>query len=387
MILETLLGHSLARNSCFPCCTMAQLNELRRAQIVTTYHALNSIRKTAETLSINRKTVSKWVSRYQDTGNIKPMKGTGRRKVMDDDTCAIAEKLLLDEKHGSLHAVVAELSKAKGIKAHPSTVSRSVKAFCKRMGRPIHSVSSKPAKQLTPDTMRKRLHFAKANMTRNWSTVMFTDRCKFHHVYVGGVVKRSVWKRVGEERVAPRVNHASCFNVYAGITKYGVTSLHVVAGTTKHTSDFKNKKGDPARNITGQEYEQVVSKTFLLEGKKVFDAAISVSSWTLQQDNDPTHKKASQRAIDAWNEEHPGNKVSVLPNWPPNSPDLNPIENVWAYVQAEVNKAGCKDFDSFCDKVREVFSNLSKKHLSNLFASMKKRLQEVVSKNGGKTRY
>lgn len=366
---------------------MVHLNELRRAEIITTYQALKSISGTAKKLGMSKNTVKKWVRRYLDTGNIKALKSTGRKKALDSDACALAEQLLLDEKHGSLKSVASELYRLKAIKVDPSTISRSVKGFCKKMGRPIHAVSSKPAKQLTPDTMSKRLQFARANLTRNWSTVMFTDRCKFHHVYVGGVVKRSVWKRVGEERVAPRVNHASCFNVYAGITKYGVTKLHVVAGTTKHTSTFTNKKGDPAKNITSQEYEQVVSKTLLPEGKRLFGGVAGVSSWTLQQDNDPTHKKASTKAVHAWNELHPGNKVSVLPQWPPNSPDLNPIENVWAYVQAEVNKAGCKDFDSFCGKVEEVFSNLSKKHLSNLFASMKKRLQQVVDKKGGKTRY
>jgi transposase len=367
---------------------MVHLNELQRANIVSTYNSLMSIRKTVEALSINKKTLLKWLRRSKDTGNIKALKSTGRKKAMDDDACAIAEKVLLDEvHHGTLGAAVAELYRLKGIKPHQSTVSRSVKAFCKKKGRPIHAVSSKPAKQLTADTVDKRLKFAKANLGRNWSTVMFTDRCKFHHVYVGGVVKRSVWMRVGHRRVAPKVNHASCYNVYAGITKYGVTKLHVVAGTTKHVSTYKNKKGDAAKNITGQEYEEVVSKTFLLEGKRLFGGVAGVSSWTLQQDNDPTHKKASQRAVEAWNEKHPGNKVDVLPAWPPNSPDLNPIENVWAYVQAEVNKAGCKDFDSFCAKVQEVFSNLSKKHLNNLFASMKKRLQEVVSQNGGKTKY
>jgi hypothetical protein len=35
----------------------------------------------------------------------------------------------------------------------------------------------------------------------------------------------------------------------------------------------------------------------------------------------------------------------VLRDWPPNSPDLNPIEHVWAYVQARVNVLGCYFFD------------------------------------------
>jgi transposase len=366
---------------------MAHLNELRRAEIITTYNQIKTIRGTAKVLGIAIKTARRWIKRCQDTGNIKALKPMGREKILDDDACELAERLLLDESHGSLRAVAAELHRLRGIKAHPSTISRSVKEFCKKMGRPIHAVSSKPAKQLTPDTMRKRLEFAKANLNRNWSTVMFTDRCKFHHVYVGGVVKRSVWKRVGVERVAPRVNHASCYNVYAGITKHGVTRMHVVAGTTRHVSPFTNKKGDPAKNITGQEYEQVVSRTFLPEGRRLFGGVAGVSSWTLQQDNDPTHKKASQRATQAWNERNPGNRVCVLPEWPPNSPDLNPIENVWAYVQAEVNKAGCRDFQTFCEKVDEVFSNLTRKHLGNLFGSMKKRLQQVIDKNGGKTKY
>ena len=40
--------------------------------------------------------------------------------------------------------------------------------------------------------------------------------------------------RRGSTRQAATVNHPQCVNVYAGITKYGVTKLHVVAGSSKH---------------------------------------------------------------------------------------------------------------------------------------------------------
>ena len=47
----------------------------------------------------------------------------------------------------------------------------------------------------------------------------------------------------------------------------------------------------------------------------------------LQQDNDPKHKCniAKKWLID--------NNIPELENWPPNSPDLNPIENCWTWVR------------------------------------------------------
>jgi hypothetical protein len=84
-------------------------------------------------------------------------------------------------------------------------------------------------------------------------------------VLVGVVVKSCEWVRVGSRRAAPKVNHASCYNVYAGITRYGVTSMCTVAGTTKHTSIYTNKKGQQSKNITSHEYYDVLTKHLLPE--------------------------------------------------------------------------------------------------------------------------
>ena len=159
-----------------------------------------------------------------------------------------------------------------------------------------------------------------------------------------------------------------------------------VAGTTKHISQYTNKQGNPAKNITSQEYYHVVYDHLLPEGKRLFSCA-GISKWFMQQDNDPTHKVASTKALEDWKQKCPGFVVEVLPQWPPNSPDLSPIENVWGYVQAEVNKAGCKNFDEFQAKVQEVFKNLSHKHVSNLFNSMKGRIEECMAKKGARIKH
>ena len=373
--------------SSFSFATMPALTHMQRSEIVKEYHRCKNFSLTAERFKTNPKTVKLWVERSEAIDDVVSRKKPGRPQKLDDDMCLLAEGMLLDTKQfGTLKSVTRELNEKSGTHVSRWTVSRSVKSFCKKRGHPIHADSSRPQKLLSADTMLKRLQFCKANKNRNWGHVMFTDRCKFHHTYVGGVVKKSSWRRVGDRRVAPRVNHASCFNVYAGITKFGVTTMHVVAGTTSHRSVFINKKGDPAKNITGAEYKHVVSSTFLPQGKRLFTNA-GMSTWWLQQDNDPCHKKAAHEALGEWNHQHPEHTVQLLPEWPPNSPDLNPIENLWSYVQEEVEQAGCKDFKSFCDTVQHTFAHIPKRQLNRLFTSMKTRLQICLAKNGDHTGY
>jgi hypothetical protein len=174
--------------------------------------------------------------------------------------------------------------------------------------------------------------------------------------------------------------------MYAGITPFGVTKPHLVAGTSKHKSIYFNKKGQPSKNITGQEYKDVVLGTFLPEGKRIFSAR-GISSWTLQQDNDPTHKKAAMEALGEWRKKYPCSHVHLLPGYPPNSPDFNPIENVWSYVQQEADSMGCETFDEFQTQVLRIFQNLPSPMIEILYASMRKRVHACLELDGGKTKY
>jgi len=52
----------------------------------------------------------------------------------------------------------------------------------------------------------------------------------------------------------------------------------------------------------------------------------------MEQDNAPCHKA---RIISNWFLEH-DNDLTVL-KWPPQSPDLNPIEHLWDVVEKELD--------------------------------------------------
>lgn len=54
-----------------------------------------------------------------------------------------------------------------------------------------------------------------------------------------------------------------------------------------------------------------------------------LSIWNMQQDIDPKHTIRKSRK---WFED---NNVTVM-DWPVQSPDLNPIKNVWAVVKKEL---------------------------------------------------
>ena len=123
----------------------------------------------------------------------------------------------------------------------------------------------------------------------------------------------------------------------------------------------------------------------LLPGGEGIFSSVGKRSWVLQQDKDPTHGAASAM-VDKHNRLRI-TCVEILPDWPGNSPDLSPIENVWAIVGAKVDKLGCKTFAQFKKAVNRTFQNLPKATLVNLLDSVPKRMRLCLEKDGGRIRY
>jgi transposase len=76
------------------------------------------------------------------------------------------------------------------------------------------------------------------------------------------------------------------------------------------------------------------------------------------------------------------NHAIILLPWPPYSPDLNPIEHLWAhlkqYINAhypELNDMGKSDEDykALCDAIEEAWNAIDQEVIDNLIRSIPRR--------------
>lgn len=373
-----------------PACSGAdKLTEVDRLKLVLDYERLQNVTEVAKKHGVGRNTVRRWVNSFKATCSIAAKPGAGRKVSLSAAAVDQATDMLVSGKFAGTQHVATELHNM-GVSTstkplHRTTISRLVKARGEELGVPVKVLTGEPEKELSASTRQKRLQFAMENKTRCWRTVMFTDRKKFIFKYPGCPVKRYSWVRKGGKREAKKASRLVGVNVYAGITEFGITKVHCVAGTHNMKTTHTNLKGKGARSITKSEYKEVLLKTLLPEGRKLFRKK-DITRWAFQQDNDPAHNEAAT-IIKAWNGQHNGSTVKLLEGWPGNSPDLNCIENLWAWAQAKVDAKGCKTIEEFKKCVIDTLENVPEKLLQDLVGSMGKRVKACIENNGGKTKY
>jgi hypothetical protein len=332
-------------------------------------------------LGLSRKVVEHWLRRHRETGGVARKPGSGRPPLLSRRAAQQALQLLTAGP-GAPAKVVAQQLLTGGLCSRlvdKYTVIRAARQEAARQGQQLQVKRGRPVQQLSPKTREARLAFARQHAKRRWGDVLFTDRKKFMLRYPGACVRMVRWRLKGSPDEAPQASKPHYINIYAGISRHGVTRVRVVAGSSKHKSPYFNQKGEPARNITAGEYRDVLTDTLLPDGDALF-GGVGIRHWTLMQDNDPSHSKAGL-VLEEWCQTT-GGKVKLLAKWPPSSPDLNPIENLWAWMQAEVDKLGVQSYAELEQAVRDVLAAAPPAMLRNLVDSMPGRLREVIKREG-----
>lgn len=318
-----------------------------------------SIRKISTILKIPKSTIHD----YATTIEIKTHNSAGRKKILSPQNITYAVTQLTTNKTKSIKNLTQNLQEHNGIKVSRQTLSRELH------NAGLRSTTKKKKPAISQKNRKERLAFAKSHKdwtVDDWKRVVFSDETKINRFGSDG--KSWTWIREGERSLQPR-------NVKATI-KGGGGSLMVwgciTAGGVGYLADIEG--------IMDQNLYLDILKTDL---RKTIDwYGIDEEKMIFMQDNDPKH--TAKKVKNYLSEQE-----FKLLSWPAQSPDLNPIENCWSYLKAQLYA-----YDKQANGLKELWERLEVEwekikvdYIEKLYESMPRRMSLCIKAKGYWTKY
>ncbi len=123
-------------------------------------------------------------------------------------------------------------------------------------------------------------------------------------------------------------------------------------------------------------YQEILEHFMLPSADKLYGDA----DFIFQQDLAPVH---TAKGTKSWFNDH---GVTVL-DWPANSPDLNPIENLWGIVKRKMRDTRPNNADELKATVKETWASIPPQQCHKLITSMPCRIEAVIKAKGAPTKY
>lgn len=313
--------------------------------------------------------VRRWVKRAEAGEPMQDRARSGRPSQVSEAVISRARQLLTKERFSCAQAAVAVKAEGlcqRGVSA--STIRRAVKAGTAA----IVFKSPRKVPLLTQAQKGARLRFARRHRRRGWGNVMFSDSKYFRLGPAPGNSGNKKWMLKDNNETVAAVKFPPSIHAYAGVTKFGKTDLIFSTGTT----GLKNGYEKANRGVGAEEYVESVLKKGLLPQARAIFGRQGISDWELQQDGARAH--TAKQTLAFLKQEG----VRVLPEWPPNSPDLSWIENLWGIVDNKLRKQNYANFDEFREALRRIWNDIPVTTLQNLERTMKSRIQTCIARNG-----
>ena len=304
-----------------------------------------SIYAIAKEVHCSQDTVKTWIDRYQKTGDVQDEEGRGRKRKTSEkedlDIISMAKK----QRTSTLADISISMSR-QGTDISLMTVKQRLNE------QGLHKLKPLLKPLLLDNHRTSRLNWAKANKNTDWSKVIFTDETTISQFSR----PKKVWRQKGEIIMVPTVKHSAKVHVYGCFSEEGFGNIYC----------FTN-------NLTGDLLCTIYETTLLPSAENFFGE--DNHNWKLQEDNDPKH---TSRKAQKWRSRNHVKRIS----WPSQSPDLNPIENVWAILKANISNHKPTSTKELIRIIKKEWEKLDKTFAENLVSSMKNRISLVISNKG-----
>jgi transposase len=310
----------------------------------------------AEKLGVNQSTISRIVKRYQKTGLLSHLCGNGRHRVADEIVTSLIKKKIKENAKTSLRKLAEKIRTEAGVDISKSTIKNVLNHHNLFAFSPI----KKPL--LKPHHINQRYLCAEQWLRlskEELKTIIFSDESKFNLFYSDGKV--SVWREPGTgldpRHIAPTIKHGGAsVMVWACFSYYGTGNLVFIDG-----------------NMDAVMYVEILSDNLAASAQKM-----GLSEYIFQQDNDPKYTaKLTTRFLD-------GKGIKTLP-WPAQSPDMNPIENLWGLIKAKIGEKCPRNINELKQVILEEWNNIGPKMCQKYAESFRKRTKELLKARGGHT--
>jgi len=74
-------------------------------------------------------------------------------------------------------------------------------------------------------------------------------------------------------------------------------------------------------------------------------------------------------------------------DWPSYSPDVNPMENIWAIMKRNVSKRNPQNIQELIEAIHNECENFSQTTVSNIFHSIYNRVDQLIECRGNALSY
>jgi len=332
--------------------------------------------KISEVLGISKATVQSVVKRAEERdGNTHDATRSGRPTTITDQKRQIVGDIIDAEPHLALRDITQ--------KANIGLCKSTVDKIISEAGFKLLMPRKKPFWRNGQKEKRKEFARRRRNWRRAWNWVVFVDEATI--IYDPNPAGRKVRVRPGEELEEKNLKPSfksgrTSIGVYAGIVKGGRTELILV-----------RKRGEEERTgprdrlgLNSHQYATEIHQPYLIPFIEGLDRPSN--DIYLAADNAPWHAGVENRNLQA------DCGYQKLP-WPPNSPDLNPIENTWALLKRALRKRFSRlerrphSAAELFQAAKEEWDLIPQEKVDGWIERMPERLQAVLDANGSHTKW